>query len=50
MGACERSWGDVKTIKTGKRVNISGASIEKRAILYTTACIEASHIRRKEFE
>lgn len=50
MGACERSWGDVKTIKTGKRAHISGASIEKRSILYTTACIEAARIRRKEFE
>jgi hypothetical protein len=50
MGACERNWGDVKTIKTGKRVHISGASIEKRAILYTKSCIEAARIRRKQFE
>jgi hypothetical protein len=30
IGACERSWGDVKTIKTGKRGLLK--SVEKRAI------------------
>ncbi len=44
IGSAERSWSDVKTIKNGKRANISGDSLEKRAILYTSAKLEEAQI------
>ena len=37
-GSC--AWSDVKQIKDGKRSNLSGDSLKKRAILYTTAHLE----------
>ena len=50
IGAAERSWGDVKTIKSGNRSHISAASVEKRAILYTTARVNEARIQRKLME
>lgn len=50
IGPCERSWGDVKNIKTGKRAHISGDSTEKRAIVYSTALMDTARLRRKEME
>ena len=52
IGAAERSWGwgDVKHIKSGKRSHISVASIEKRAILYTSARVTESRIRNSHME
>ena len=44
IGAAERSWGDVKTIKSGKRSAISSDVSEKQSIVYTSACIESSRI------
>ena len=35
IGAAERSWGDVKTIKYGKRSAISSDVSEKQSIVYT---------------
>ena len=46
----ERSWGDVKHIKTGKRSHMSAAATEKRSILYTTARVTESRIRRSAHE
>ncbi len=46
IGSAERSWSDVKTIKNGKRVNIGGETLEKRAILYTSAKLEESQLLR----
>ena len=46
IGACERSWGDVKHIKTGKRSYMVEESTKKRAVLYTTANIHKARIRR----
>ena len=40
IGASERSWGDVKTIKSGKRSAISSDVSEKQSIVYTSACID----------
>ena len=48
IGACERSWGDVKTIKDGKRSHLSGDAIEKLTILYGTALVNEARIRREE--
>ena len=50
IGPCERSWGDVKSIKSGKRSHLGGDSIKKRAVLYTTAKIHASRIKRNIME
>ena len=44
--ASERSWGDVKTIKSGKRSAISSDVSEKHSIVYTYACIESSRIEQ----
>ena len=46
IGACERSWGDVKVIKSGKRSALSGESTEKRSIIYTTARVEEARLKR----
>lgn len=46
IGSAERSWADVKQIKDGKRSNLGGSSLEKRAILFTSAKLrEASAIQ-----
>ena len=37
IGCAERSWGDVKHLKTNKRAHLSGDKIEKQAVLYTHA-------------
>ena len=50
IGACERNWGDVKCVKTGKRSHMSGESTEKRAILYSSALVNTARVRRKELE
>ncbi len=44
-GAAERSWSDVKKIKDGKRSNFGGISLEKRAILYLSARLNADQIK-----
>ncbi len=46
IGAAERSWSDVKSIKCNKRSNLGGESLEKRAILYTTARLNEAKISR----
>ena len=46
IGACERIWGDVKHIKTGKRSHIGSESTKNLAVLYTTAKIHETRIRR----
>ena len=42
IGAAERSWGDLKTIKYGKRTAISSDVSYKQSIVYTSACIESA--------
>ena len=39
IGAAERSWGDVNTIKSEKRSAIISDVSEKQSIFYTSACI-----------
>ena len=50
IGACERSWDDVKHIKTVKRSHMGVESTNKRVVLYTTAKIHKSMIRRNIME
>ncbi len=40
IGSGERAWSDVKQINDSKRSNLSGDSLEKRAILITSAHLE----------
>ena len=44
IGAAERSWGDVKTIKYGKISAISSDVSDKQIIVYTSVCIESDRI------
>ena len=46
IDASERSWGDVKTIKSGNRSDTSSDLSEKKNIVYKSACIEAARITR----
>ena len=46
IGAAESSWGDIKTIKSGKRYAISNDVSEKQSIIYTSACIESARIEQ----
>ena len=46
VGAEERSWGDVKTIKSGKRSAIRNDVSEKHSIVYKSACIESARIEQ----
>ncbi len=40
IGSAERLWSNVKIIKKGKRANIGGETLEKRAILYTSSNLD----------
>ena len=47
IGSAERSWGDVKTKREGKRCNIGSGRLEKQAVFYTHACLERARIFRE---
>ena len=40
VGSTERSWGDVKTIKSGKRSALGSDFFDNQSIVYTYYCIE----------
>ena len=40
IGSAKRSWGDVKTIKSGNRSALGSDISEKQSIVYTSDCIE----------
>ena len=44
--SADRSWGDVKTIKSGKISDLGSDNDQKKIIVYTSACIEESRIGR----
>ena len=46
VGAADRSWSDVKKIKSGKRYAISIYESEKQSIVYAYACIESAIIEQ----
>ena len=50
IGSAERSWGDVKEIKSGKRSHLSTKSVEMRAILYKAAKVGNARLQRVERE
>lgn len=47
IGSAERSWGDVKHNKIGKRTSLSGDAVKKQATIYGASCVEAADLRRK---
>ena len=50
IGAAERSWGGVKTIKDGHRSHIESESLEKRAILYVSGLMHEARFKNKLLE
>ena len=50
IGPADISWGDIKTIKSGKRSAISSDVSEKQSIVYTSACIESARIEQYHSE
>ena len=48
IGSAENSWGDVKHVKSGKRVNLASESLETRDILYSSARIQEARIMQIE--
>ena len=50
IGAAERSWGDVKQIKSMKRVHLSARATEMQAVIYTTARITEARLRERAYE
>jgi len=50
IGPCERNWAAVKNIKSGKRINLGGESVEKQALLHATSLINDARVKRKKYE
>ena len=50
IGAAERSWDDVRKIKSGKISTIRSYLSEKQSIIYTCACIESARIEKYHFD
>ena len=50
IGSAERSWGDTKHIKSGKRSHMSAESVEKRTILYGTARVTEARMKQPALE
>lgn len=48
MGSAERSWGDVKHLKSAKRSHLSTEAVEKQATIFGSACMEAADLERKK--
>ena len=48
IGSAERSWGDVKTLKTNKRSHLSGERVKKQATIFGASCIEQARFQRLE--
>lgn len=46
MGSAERSWGDVKKLKSGQRSHLGAISTNKQATLYGSYCMEAAQQRK----
>jgi hypothetical protein len=50
IGAAERSWGDVKQLKTDKRSHLSVDAIEQQSIIFEAASMHKARIVREEAE
>jgi hypothetical protein len=47
IGLAERSWGDVKTLKTNKHSHLSGECVKKQATIFGASCIEQAKYQRE---
>jgi hypothetical protein len=50
IGAAERSWGDVKQLKTDKRSHLSVEAVEQQSIIFGAASMHKARIGREEAE
>ena len=50
VGPGERAWGDVKHLKTSKRVRLSGEKTENQDIMYTTVRINEARLKQVAME
>ena len=50
IGAADCSWGDVKTIKFGKRSATSSDVLQKQSIVYTSDCIESAVMEQYHYD
>ncbi len=50
IGSAEWYWSDIKQIKNGKQSNLGGASLEKRAILYSSVKFNEAKMRANHSE
>jgi hypothetical protein len=48
IGSAERSWGDVKHNKSGKRSHLSSERVKKQATIFGKSCIELAKYQRME--
>ena len=45
IGSAERSWGDVKHLKTNKRSHLSGDRVKKQATIFGSYCMDRASIK-----
>lgn len=50
IGSAERNWGDVKHLKSGKRIAMSSASLNMQTTVYGSACVEKARRKLKSAE
>ena len=48
MGNAERSWGHVKQLKDGQRINLDPERVAKQATLYGASCAQKARLKKKE--
>jgi hypothetical protein len=48
IGSAERSWGDVKHLKTNKRAHLSGERVKKQATIFGASCVEQAELKRNK--
>jgi hypothetical protein len=46
IGNAERCWGDVKSLKSGKRAHLSAEAVHKQATVYGSACSQKADMER----
>lgn len=47
IGSAERSWGDVKHLKSNKRAKLSGKAVEMQATIFGASCSERSKLKEE---
>lgn len=47
IGSAERSWGDVKHLKTNKRSHLSADRVKKQATIFGNSCMKKAELKRE---